>query len=374
MTATENYCSIIHGGLNIEIRDGRPKAKSCCLHSSFFPVDSTKNFWNDPNFIPLREVNKTGQWHKDCDNCRYLEKSDMLSFRQGMNQGLGVYGLYDLPGPARLDIMFDVSCNLACRICGPNVSTFWQKHLQENNLWTKKISTPTKKEQMIQALENLDLSLLRQVVFCGGETMLGQSHWHVADWLADNVPNAKQNLMVAFQTNGTQPISERNHEIIEKLHLVKLHISLDGIGPRFEYQRWPASWQQVTENLLHIKNSAPSNVMLLIEETVSIFNLYYLHELDEWARDNFRFSAENDAIDHTRHLVSGKYELKNLTQEYVDAMTGRLGQALIPTDWKERPEDIRLMIQEIQKFDQIRGEKFQDVFPEVAGFYHRYLP
>src|SRR6056300_19874 len=285
-----------------------------------------------------------------------------------MNNALGIFEQTDLAGPARIDLMFDISCNLACRICGPGLSTFWQKHLKENNLWQKPVYSAKNKDQVLTALSNIDLSNLKQLVFCGGETLLGKEYWEVAQWLANNVPNAKEQLTLCFQTNGTQKISEKYFDLIEKFYLVKLHVSIDGVDKKFEYQRWPASWHQVTDNLLHLRETLPSNVMFVIEETISIFNLYYQQELDSWVKQNFITNREGDEVNHTRHLVDGIFNIDNITEEYKQEIDQNYHK-----NWKENPEQIQKMLKEIEKFDLLRNQNFTKVFPEIADFYKRYL-
>jgi hypothetical protein len=203
--------------------------------------------------------------------------------------------------------------------------------------------------------------------------MLGQSYWNIANWLADHVPNAKRQLFVNFQTNGTQPIQDKNYKIIEKLHGVKMHISLDGVGERFEYLRWPAVWNQVADNILQIKETAPSNVMFLIEETISIFNLWYTNELSEWVQQNFKTNQEGDITNHTKHLAMGIFSLERCSQEYVSAMQQSNDRHLILSTWKENTQKINDMISEIKKFDQFRSQSFVKTFPEVAEFYRKFL-
>ena len=360
------YCSMIHGGLHMQFiaGSGSPMVSHCCLVKTHWPADSKTNFWNDSRFQPLRLQQ---DWHPDCLNCKKIEQSGAHSFRTGMNQGLGIYPATDLSGPARIDLTFDTSCNLACRTCGPNLSTFWQRQLSQP------ITTGHSKNAVIDALSQLDLSNLRMLVFCGGETLLGQQYWDVAEWLALNVSNAKQQLTLCFQTNGTQTINARNYEIIEKFFLVKLHVSLDGVGTRFEYLRWPASWNQVTDNLSQLRQSLPSNVMFLIEETVSIFNLAYSHELDSWARKNFSTNREGDPVHHGKHLAHGIFTLDHCCEEYVTwARQNYLG-SLISTNWSESRLGIELMINEISTHDAMRNQNFQKIFPQVAEFYHRFL-
>lgn len=366
------YCPIIHGGLNIYFDHGNLAVKHCCLREDGFLVDINTDYWKDNNFSVLREQNKQNVWAHGCENCQGLEASGQVSFRSGMKQGLGVSG-YELSGPSRIDITGDISCNLACRTCGPNSSTYWQKHLKIHNQWDKPVETSEYYNKIILALKKLDLSNLRMLVFCGGETLLGQAYWSIANWLADNVPNAKQQLTLCFQTNGTQSIHPNQYKLLDRFHLVKLHISLDGIGERFEYLRWPAAWDQVVDNIQQIRDLAPSNTMFLIEETISIFNLWYSDELSQWVNHNFTTNREGDPIDHTKHLAIGIFSLAACSQEYVAAMSRSNQRHLIPKTWQENPDNINKMISEIKKFDNFRNQSFEKTFPKVAEFYARFL-
>ena len=367
------YCSMIHGGLNLDLKlQSQIRVQHCCLRNDLWSVKDAKNIWHNQNYIPLRAINLENKWANGCANCENLEKSGMYSFRDGMNDGLGIFKQQDLSGPARIDLMFDISCNLACRTCGTWSSTFWQKHLKQHGEWNQPIFTPRNKQDVIECLKNLDLSNLRQVVFCGGETLMGQEYWHVAEWLGDNVPNAKENLMICFQTNGTQPISEKQFGIIEKLSLVKLHISIDGLQQRFEYLRWPAQWNQVVDNILNIRQRCPTNVMFVIEETISIFNLAYLEETDQWVKENFSTNRDGDVVNHTRHLAQGRFSLANCSQEYVDHVSMTSARNLINCDWQENVESISVMINEIKKFDLYRDQSFSKTFPEVHDHYRRF--
>jgi sulfatase maturation enzyme AslB (radical SAM superfamily) len=363
---------MIHGGLHMNFKSDNVMIQHCCLRNSLATPDLGQDLWNHSTLTPLRNINNQNQWAPGCENCQQLEAASHASFRTGMNEGLKIYGQTNLSGPARIDLMFDISCNLACRSCNTGASTYWQRHLKDHGLWNQPISTPRKKDEVIATLARLDLSNLRQLVFCGGETLLGQEYWDVADWLANNVPNADGQLTLCFQTNGTQSINSRNFDIIKKFQLVKLHISLDGVGDKFEYLRWPANWNQVTDNILNLREILPSNVMFVVEETVSIFNLLYQQELATWVDNNFTVNKEGDIINHTRHMATGIFNLNRMSQEYVDLITKSVNKNLIPAGWKENPANIQSTLAEIKKFDALRGESFAHVFPELANLYRRF--
>jgi sulfatase maturation enzyme AslB (radical SAM superfamily) len=368
------YCPTIHGALVINIKKGDVRVQSCCLRNDP-TVYTSGDMWQNIGLTSLRDYNNNNeQFHPGCWNCEALENARYDSYRTGMLEKYGRDKEYS--GPVRLDVMFDISCNLACRICGPELSTYWQKHLKENN-FPIPVTAPQHNadpDEMIKHISSLDLSNLQEVVFCGGETMLGNAHWKVAEALAQLIPDAKKRVMLQFQTNGTIPLNTKHYEILEKFKLVKFLISMDGTKDQFEYMRWPADWNQFTDNLMAMKAKAPVNVMFLIEETVSIFNLFYLDRSDSWIENNFAKNRLGDIVNSTKHVAMGTFDINNITNEYYKKIKDSKYVSFVNADtWKENPAKIKLMIAEIKKFDQARNQNWQVTFPEVADFYSRYI-
>lgn len=367
------HCPAIHNGLALDFKTSSSQvfASQCCLRSDQFEVDPTTEFWKDLRFVPLRELNHSGTWDAGCNNCQSLEKSKSLSLRTGM---LKKYGKETtLSGPRKLDLLFDISCNLACRTCGPVDSTYWQKHLKEHNAWHAPIEFNQRSGDVIQALTNIDLTNLREVCFSGGETLLGRGYWEIADYIASTVDQADSNITLSFQSNGTQPVPEKYHDVIKKFKLVKINFSIDGIESKFEYLRWPAQWSQVVDNLNFLRNTLPSNVMFNIEETLSIFNLYYLQQHQDYHAKHFSTNREGDVIHHSTHLASGLFSLAAMTHEYATAIKNTKLAYLVPAQFKEDPSKIKMAVASIKQFDRYRNQRFEECFPEVAAFYSRYL-
>jgi sulfatase maturation enzyme AslB (radical SAM superfamily) len=367
------HCPAIHNGLALNFKTSSSDvfASQCCLRPDQFKIDPATSFWNNPKFIPLRELNNTGEWDLGCNNCKSLEKSGSASLRTGM---LSKYGTeVTLSGPRKLDLLFDISCNLACRTCGPTDSTFWQKHLNDHQGWITAIEYNRRSDDVIQTLKNINLSNLQEVCFSGGETLLGGGYWDIAEYIASVASNAGSDITLSFQSNGTQSVSEKFHNIIKKFKLVKINFSVDGTGSKFEYLRWPAKWDQVVNNLAELRSTLPSNVMFNVEETISIFNLYYINQDQQYHAAHFSTNREGDVVHHSTHLASGLFSLAAMTTEYVDAMKHTKFAHLMPAQFVEDPAKIKLAIASIKQFDQYRNQRFEDYFPEVAGFYSRYL-
>lgn len=364
----ELHCPVIHGGLTLELKsNGKYRYRHCCLRDDQWSTnDIDFDFFNASDLKELRETNLQNRWDRDCSTCFLNEASGHKSFRTGMSESLNMNA--GLSGPTRLDLQFDTGCNLACRTCGPHSSSFWAKHLRDNNLPAGP-QYKSRVEEMLHILKRMDLSNLQLVVFCGGETLLGNAYWRVAEYLSEVRPN----ITLAFQTNGTQPIPERYYETIEKFDLVKLNISLDGIGKRFEYLRWPASWNQVTDNILELKETIPVNSMFLVEETISVMNILYQNELDTWVEENFSHNRLGDRNDHTKHLAHDTFSLDSSTHELVELLGNNNLQSFIPDSWQENPALVQKMVDEVKLFDKIRNQKFANTFPEVAECYARYF-
>jgi hypothetical protein len=367
---------MIHGGLNINLKVQADALyyNQCCLSTTQLAVPADpKLLWNSAPLQEIRQTNNENQWLDGCWQCQHVENAGIKSFRQAMIEGIGTG--QNLSGPKRIDLLFDRSCNLACVTCGPTHSTFWEKHLRDNRLPFQETFTKNKNIDTIKnILETLDLSNLEQVQFCGGETLMGNTYWQTAQLLADLIPNAKEKVLLGFQTNGTQSIDEKYYELIEKFRLVKLMISIDGTHDRFDYLRWPADWNQVVDNISNLREKLPGNVMFFVQETTSNLNLFYFGEVEKWVGTNFNTNREGDPVDYTTQLAMHRYlDVNNVTQEYIDAIKDTAMFQFIDTKWAENPEKIKKFINETDKFDQLRNQNWKKTFPEVANFYSRYL-
>jgi sulfatase maturation enzyme AslB (radical SAM superfamily) len=225
----------------------------------------------------------------------------------------------------------------------------------------------------IKVLKSLDLSNLEMVQYCGGETLMGNTYWETTKILADLIPNANEKLTLGFQTNGTQLIDEKYYDLIEKFHLVKFIISLDGVGDKFNYLRWPGDWNQVTDNILQMREKLPVNVMFVIQETACNLNLFYHDDVLSWVNSNFNSNRLGDITNYAKQLVMHKTLDNNITQDYYNALISKNMTNLLSPNWQETPQKIKEMIAEVEKFDKIRNQDWKKTFPEVANFYSRYL-
>jgi sulfatase maturation enzyme AslB (radical SAM superfamily) len=277
--------------LNISIQNGKPAISPCCIS---LPV-LVENLDFDNSYLnSFRESFSQGVLPPGCFNCKTNEQEGYISRRMGSNQWYADHGLANNSVElVRVDYWTGNTCNLACVICGPQNSSMWQKEL---GIQKPSVINPSWKQ--------LDLTALKAVHFNGGEPLLSKEHVQ----FLHAIPNKSQ-VYVNYNTNGTILPNQELQQLWAKFKLVQLDFSIDDVGNRFEYQRYPACWDDVVANLQWYIDFAPHNCMFAVNTTVGILNKHNLTNLDQWLAQHFKQSRFGDPIEHRKQNALGKFSL-----------------------------------------------------------------
>ena len=73
--------------------------------------------------------------------------------------------------------------------------------------------------------------------------------------------------------------TDKQIDLLQKFANVKIQLSIDDIGKRFEYQRKLADWEQVKSNIIKFKKLDSNKFKIGIDPTVSILNIWNLDEI-----------------------------------------------------------------------------------------------
>jgi MoaA/NifB/PqqE/SkfB family radical SAM enzyme len=108
-----------------------------------------------------------------------------------------------------------------------------------------------------------------------------QEHFDMLQGLVDR--GLASTIEIHYNTNGTQ-WPEHAEKIWRHFKTVEVAFSVDDVGPRFEYQRSNAIWDEVKFNIERFKTlcNNNSNIQLQFCCTVNVFNVYYLKELADF--------------------------------------------------------------------------------------------
>jgi hypothetical protein len=377
----KNYCSDLQGGLwfQLDPLTDTWMAKPCCLYKKSYPVYNSidKEFWNNADIIKQRQDNIDGHdLPAECHACKITEDNNNYSRRMSWNDRFGTSD-YMSESVIEIDIQSDFSCNLACSICSPVLSTTWRKYDTHYIKNDQRFKVRQKSKNVIDFFQTANVSNLRQIHFQGGEPFLSNSHIEILEAIAEKTDPGS--ITVWYHSNGTQQVSDRVLKLWEKFQLVEIYFSLDDIGPRMEYQRWPMSWQQVHDNMMWAKSNLTHNSMIKIERTASVLNSFWVNELEHWKKENFDQTCFGDPIPINYHSCYGDYDLQNaVTSEYKSAVLEKFSDdhwihktfLNIKTD---QDHEIKRMLKKLHLQDQERNLDWSAVYPEFKHWYRRYL-
>jgi len=207
--------------------------------------------------------------------------------------------------PHSAEIHFGNMCNLKCKMCSQNYSNQIGKELLEMgeddpewlnwvmkqsgnvNNWTNNLSVeykwfknPKIAHKLVEWISKnvTDLSIL------GGEPTIIPEFWKIFEHCEQKgTLTGKEVTIVTNLTN----INPRVKTWLPKLENWTIWASIDGIGERTEYIRYPSNWNKIVENLNFYKSilKEKSNGRIVFSPAISILNIDQLDDLLKWQLD-----------------------------------------------------------------------------------------
>jgi len=327
--------------------------------------------WNDQRFQTLRQAFLDGVKPKECQSCWDEEAAGMSSFRVQWAKDKKIstegieFGTIATQGPRAMDLKLNNVCNLKCRICGPQASSTFLKEYQERfnikiedgSYWLSNKILGTANEDVIlqwaQDLIHLEVT--------GGEPMASPENIKVLELLINSGRAA--HISILLNTNGTL-YNKKFLDLLVKFKEITLCISVDDIGERLEYERYPTEWATIQDNIkkfIELKEQN-SNLFLTLCPTVSVFNVYYLPEYLQWTKSMNIFTYFN--ILH----YPPSHSIKNLPDKLKDIVSARLdtSEFTIVKNFLHLDADNQTLITEFinknTELDLFREQQFKTTF------------
>lgn len=363
---SSNYCPRIHHGLTLSgIRDQKLTYAVCCWANKTITTDNRIQ-WYHQDINTLRQQNQQGILPEShCSSCIKMEDTGTQSMRQGYEIMHGT-PTYDNT-LQYLDVNIDYTCNLACVTCGPEFSTTWRNELQ-----IKDLSPRPDIDSFLDRFEEFDLSNLKEIRLWGGEPFLTLTHQKILEYVSNRVDPS--NIKLMYNTNGTRRIDNQTKELIERYKFARISFSVDAIGPKFDYIRYPAKWIEVEENLLWWQQNLPHNSMLSMTVTASLLNVLTLNDVYQWHRQHWQESRYGDPIEIFVHGAFGTFGLENMPTDMAQhfrAMKDYCQPWLQSMEnLASNPQGPAIALNYLQSTDQRRNLNFAEVLPELAKWLH----
>jgi organic radical activating enzyme len=250
------------------------------------PASCLKCYKEEEEGIASKRIWETGTWHLQ----EQIDIQELI--RETEEDGTVPYKLQ------YLDLRLGHTCNLKCIMCSPHDSSMWVPEHKKvfpifkselikkqmdwdidefNNKWHE---NPKFWEQVFDQIPNI-----KQLYFAGGEPLLIKEH---KMFLQEIIKRGYANkISLRYNTNGIL-VNDEIIEIWEQFKKVKVGISLDGIGDRVHYIRYPTDWSVVEENLWRLEKTS-DKIQPNIALAVQILNIKHVPDFIKWkVRSGFK--------------------------------------------------------------------------------------
>lgn len=355
-----SFCRHLSNSYRFTQQNGQLEYSPCCITDLKQVVFTREQLLKAQRAITV-ETEKNPEKH--CAKCLATERAQFRNFSRRQ------WGLKSIPAdavdsvPYTLEIQIDTSCNAACTICGPHYSTLWKKQLNQFDSKTYELKTQHHYDRLP---ELIDFSTLTEIRFFGGDPFFGSRHLQVLSYIPD-----PSRVELLYSTNGSIKPTEEEFEFLRKFKKITLIFSIDDIGDRFTYVRWPLKWSTVESNIIYFYNNLP-NIEIKIHSTVNPMTLWYVPELEEWVKS--LTEKHNIAIEeHSLNPCRGDWGidgtppgLRNdvLTRYSVDHPIAK-----ILNEFKETPDKFKNLENNMNFLDQQRDQNWKECFPEVVNYF-----
>lgn len=351
MASTMNDCAAARHNLLVETNG---EVRICCNNATYLDHGDLGSALQGFQASRIRHGIESGSQPKDCGRCWQEEQHNGRSYR------LDYINMYPHlndgeVGLRTLQLQAENTCNLSCVYCGPEYSSRWEQILLHGS-----------RKRDVPELADADLTKLEMLTLAGGEPSLIKS----------NVPLLKRMLTmnrgceIVVNTNLTTYQNNPFWELLKQFPNVKVIVSFESRGRRFEYIRYPAQWSVFESNWRQVTRDFDR-----VEASMILFPLtaWSIQEAIYFA--SCHISQDRIFINPYHGTAVSWSDLAKSRIDYLRQDLVQYSQQLLPTLQKQLLEFTQNMYSDsdithmpgIEKIDGQRGISHRDIFEELYG-------
>jgi len=294
------------------------KMRLCCTTIQNIPSDdgytlfdagrhSIEEYWNSDRMKEIRRNMIAGRETRDCRRCYEQEAQGVQSLRG--TEGMEDYIAHTLPDGTytrladSMQLQMGNICNLKCKMCsqayshmvglellemGDNDPDFllWVKEQGAVvNNWTNELG---RKEQWfkdpdikIKMFEHISKNI-RQLCVIGGEPTLIPEFYELFEYCDSQGTLGDKSVTIVTNLTNTNP---KMTKWLPRLQSWAIWASVDGVGERTEYIRYPSRWDKVLESLEFYRSNLGNNGNITLSPAVQLLNIDQLDDIIQWWKD-----------------------------------------------------------------------------------------
>ena len=325
--------------------------------------DTLSNYVDSAFLTEIKQDFVQGKWPRGCERCQIEEQHKIESKRQlDYQRWQQHYDQYQLTDNQFItaSIAFGNTCNLKC-------SSRWQQEYREiydidiDNVQFYRDDFVAKFIEQAPNVIHLDVP--------GGEPFLSgvpeqqQLLKHYVD------SGQAKNITLHYTTNATIFPNSAWWELWQHFKEVDMQLSIDGIGARYEYIRYPGNWNTLVSNVLQYLTHQSDSFRLSVSHTVSAYNIYYLDEFVSWCYNIGLPRPWMGRVHNPPHMRPTVWEpmvkqkIVNYLSSSSDSDVQNWAKLVEQNDDSNVFEEFRLRL---HQHDQYRNTNFATTFPELA--------
>lgn len=301
------------------------------------PASCTKCFKEETKGISSKRIWETVSWiHDGVDIPQLIAETD--------SDGRVPYKL------KYLDLRLGHTCNLKCIMCSPHDSSKWvADHKKVYPIFT----SPLIKKQMSWDRKsfnnfwhenpefwreiNEQIPNITQLYFAGGEPLMIREHKQFLEEII-RLGHA-HHISLRYNTNALL-LDDEIIEIWSHFKKVKCGISIDGMGDRVHYIRYPTDWDVIERNLWKLEQ-APGNITATVALAVQILNIKHIPDFIKW-KVSSGFKRLNNDVTAAGHKIGG-----GLISAHLVWIPTWLSVRVLP---KEDKQEVRRLFAELKQW------------------------
>lgn len=294
------------------------KMRLCCTTIQDLPTDNNYNlfdankhsiddYWNSNRMREIRRKMIAGEKIRDCERCYRQEEQGAESLRS--TEGMDEFIIDTLPdgtyqkSATTMQIQLGNICNLKCKMCSQMYSHMhgmetkeigeqdpewlhWVKEQGANvNNWTNELGTKQEwyrsKETKLKMFGHISRNIT-QLVVIGGEPTLIPEFYELFEYCDQQGTLEDKNVTIVTNLTNTNP---RLTKWLPKLKKWQIWASVDGVGERTEYIRYPSKWNTILNSLEFYRNILNENGNITLSPAVQLLNIDQLDDIVKWWLD-----------------------------------------------------------------------------------------
>lgn len=332
----------------------------CCLLPSTYNINE------------IRQDILNSKRSKWCAACWNLEDKGLKSDRLLKNATMDFYAdrdirfiEQDVKEGKYSEVLVKISssnlCNATCTTCNSTSSSAWGALARHNGIESKPYSKISKSR-----LDNIDFPNLVTLNLLAGEPLLEPITFEILEKLLES---DNTECFVSITTNGSIILNTQKLDMLKKFKKLNINVSVDGLGPVFEYLRYPLNWKEVVENIAVFRTIADT---VSVSYTISNLNVLYHRETTKWFHDQNLDYILNPVINPSYFRPGALID--SVKQNILDTQgTTKDLDFLLNTNNSPKDElDFHRMLAEVKLQDSWKNINIKDYLPEFYNLIAEY--